>query len=278
MKKIFTINQFGSRKKSVHFLDKKILSFPALKKSFSKKIPTPKFGVSYSVFDGEELLEASIKSIRNEVDYVNVVYQTKSWHGADCLDSLLPTLLELKEKKLIDELVFFEPDLKKKPGKNEAKKRNVGLQAAVRAGVNYFMPMDVDEFYFEKELAEAKKKIITKNITHSYCAQIGYANKPTLRKISNSSCYVQFFSKVDKFSILGANEFAPCLVDPTRMMLERKDSKHFVLNEVFMHHMSLVRKDFEKKRRNSSGVIDYDENSFTAKELVEVENYFGINF
>lgn len=46
-----------------------------LDKKFFKSL---KWGVSYSVFDGEELLEASIKAIRECVDYVNVVYQLKS--------------------------------------------------------------------------------------------------------------------------------------------------------------------------------------------------------
>ena len=37
-----------------------------------------KIGVSYNLFDGEELLESSIKSIRKNVDYISVVYQTIS--------------------------------------------------------------------------------------------------------------------------------------------------------------------------------------------------------
>ena len=38
-----------------------------------------KLGVSYNLFNGEELLEASIKSIRQNVDYINVIYQEYSW-------------------------------------------------------------------------------------------------------------------------------------------------------------------------------------------------------
>ena len=48
-----------------------------------------KLGISYSVWDGEELLEASIKSVRENADYINVVWQRKSWHGADCNLSLI---------------------------------------------------------------------------------------------------------------------------------------------------------------------------------------------
>ena len=37
-----------------------------------------KLGVSYNLYDGEELLRASIRSIRSEVDFVTVVYQEVS--------------------------------------------------------------------------------------------------------------------------------------------------------------------------------------------------------
>ena len=37
---------------------------------------TMKLGVAYNVFDGEELLLDSIKSIKPNVDYIAIVYQT----------------------------------------------------------------------------------------------------------------------------------------------------------------------------------------------------------
>ena len=40
-----------------------------------------KVGISYNLFDGEELLEASIKSVRDNVDYISIVYQTESNFG-----------------------------------------------------------------------------------------------------------------------------------------------------------------------------------------------------
>lgn len=65
-----------------------------------------KLGISYSVWDGEELLEASIKSVRENADYINVVWQKKSWHGIDCDENLEILLMQLKEKGLIDEIIF----------------------------------------------------------------------------------------------------------------------------------------------------------------------------
>lgn len=53
-----------------------------------------KVGISYNLFDGEELLESSIKSIRDNVDYISVVYQTVSNFGNPCSEDLV-TLLSL---------------------------------------------------------------------------------------------------------------------------------------------------------------------------------------
>jgi hypothetical protein len=279
--KIFEIRKFCSKKTSYHIFGKKILSLPNIyHKRYLPIDSHPRFGVSYSIFDGEELLEASISSIRSEVDYVNVVYQTISWHGNSCKESLVPLLKDLKNRGIIDELINWEPDLKKSSQLNEMEKRNAGLKAAKKAQVNYFMTMDCDEFYFADEMKDAQEMILKQGITHSYCAQTLYGRSPTSRQISNHKCcYVQFFSKIDKFSQLGDNEFAPCLVDPTRKILERGRSKHYVLQNIFMHHMSLIRSNLKQKYLNSSGYVKERKIELTLDKegnFVNVQNYFNI--
>ena len=71
-----------------------------------------KLGISYNIFDGEELLEDSIKSIKNKVDYISVVYQEISNFGNPCNEGFSTTLLEkLKSEGLIDELYKYRPQL-----------------------------------------------------------------------------------------------------------------------------------------------------------------------
>jgi hypothetical protein len=67
-----------------------------------------KLGCGYNLWDGEELLERSIESIRKHVDYVVVVYQTTSNFGSLCSPGLESLLDELKAKKLIDETIFYQ--------------------------------------------------------------------------------------------------------------------------------------------------------------------------
>ena len=45
------------------------------------KYYTMRLGVAYNLFDGEELIEYSIKSIRNNVDFICIIWQKISNHG-----------------------------------------------------------------------------------------------------------------------------------------------------------------------------------------------------
>jgi hypothetical protein len=65
-------------------------------------------GAAYNVFDGEELLEASIRSIRSNVDYIVVVYQTISNFGQPCSPNLIPILENLRKNKLVEDLVRYD--------------------------------------------------------------------------------------------------------------------------------------------------------------------------
>ena len=67
-----------------------------------------KIGVSYNLWKGEELLPYSIKSIRNEVDYIVVVYQNISNYNEFRFD-LTPLLNEMVSVGLIDEIVLYKP-------------------------------------------------------------------------------------------------------------------------------------------------------------------------
>ena len=216
-----------------------------------KKVKSAKWGVSYSVWDGEELLENSIKSIRSVVDYIQVVYQKKSWFGVPANSDLIPLLTKLKNKGLIDELVEFIPDITNKPGINELRKRNLGLKVAKKRKVNYFMTMDADEFYIADDLKRAKIDMILNGVTHLYAPIKCYGNRPT-DYLHINSYFVQLFAKINFFSKCCNNPNVPCLVDPTRKISGSVFSKYWVSELVSMHHMSLVRNNLLKKYKNSS--------------------------
>ena len=234
------------------------------------------WGVSYSVFDGEELLEASIRSVRNAVDYINVVYQLKSWYGNPASDNLLSLLYSLKEKGLIDELIEYKPNIELNAGVQERIKRSLGLKAAKKAGVDYFMTMDCDEFYREKDIINAQKIIIEKHLKTTFCPIFCYGLQPTMRYSDLADFSVPFFSKINVFSKLGKNKKSIALVDPTRQVLSSKKNQYYLTN-ICMHHMSMVRKDINKKLKNSSNpsvVKNADKNHSSRVSLC---NYLNVN-
>jgi len=259
-----------------------------------KPFKNPKLGVSYSVWDGEELLEQSIKQIRPVVDYINVVWQKLSWYGKPCNPGLEELLLKLKAKGLIDEIIFFDTDVSVNPSYNQIDKRNVGLRAARRAGCTHFMTIDTDEFYDTEQFRAAYQDIIDRNLSHTCCNIVAYIT-PTVRRRDYERFFVPFINRIDNGEKLTFDAFCgqiPCMVDPTRKIRLRRNSRFCFLGNIVMHHMAHVRKDINKKVENSSmsqtasgakmikqnyvkALTDIPE-KIKSGEYIEVKNQFGI--
>ena len=238
-------------------------------------VEAQKWGVSYSVFDNEEMLEHSIKCIRDHVDYVNVVYQLESWYGNPASETLLPTLNALKEKGLINELIEYKADPSIKAGRQERNKRNMGLERAKKAGVSYFMTMDCDEFYIGSEVEKAKEFIIRRHITHSIINIFNYFT-PTLLSLEQPQGYVHFFSRITKRSkLVRNNKHLIALTDQTRILSHYSGSRYFFLQSIAMHHMTMYRKDIAKKVQNTSSP-EYFKSIKQPKNCVQVEDLFHL--
>ncbi len=247
-----------------------------------KSYSEAKFGVSYVLFDGEELIEASVRNIRQNVEYINVVYSPKSYYGYDGNPEIPNILRDLKNQGLIDEVIYFDhanARNKKERRKLEIEKRNIGLKEAIKNGINYFMTMDTDEFYDSFALKIAQEKIVRQKITHSYVHILNYGSYPTQRYDKRKwEYYVPFFSKIDKKSKLGKNAKTPCLTDSTRQVSDCKYSKYYVLEDIFMHHMSRVRKNMDNKYETRKAASDIDKDWLNDIEgFIKVPNYFDIN-
>jgi hypothetical protein len=215
-----------------------------------------KLGVSYNLFDGEELLEASIKSIRNNVDYISVVYQTKSNFGNPCSDDLVPLLERLESEGLIDELFEYLPKVDKGGHYNEIRKRNLGLILSEGAGCTHHMAMDSDEFYTDEQFKYMKKTIEDGDYDSSACQMTTYYKEPIYRLDPKEEYYVSLPFKIKQGVEFVMGHPFPVLVDPTRRV-KPGVCKVFTRDEIEMHHMSYVRKDIERKVSNSSAKVNF---------------------
>lgn len=215
-----------------------------------------KLGVSYNLWNGEELLKASILSIRDSVDFISIIYQDKSNHN-NKRNNLRPFLNSLLKEKLINEVYYYEPDLSLHPKENELNKRNLGLSLSRNERCTHHLSIDVDEFY-NKQFNKAKKEIERNNINVSVCQMQTYYKHPTLQIIPPEKYYVTFIFAINEQTkfVLNLKNY-PVLVDPSRYVPIGGSFKIFRRKELEMHHMSYVRKNIRFKMENAGAKCNY---------------------
>lgn len=250
-------------------------------------IPHPKnnkFGITYSIWDGEELLLQSIQSIRNQVDYINIIWQEHSWSGELYTAEMRELLDYLKANDYIDELIEYKVNPRLNPQRNEILKRNLGLYYICKSKCDYFMTMDSDEFYLSDELSIAKQYIIDNNIQYTYCPIKEYIHSSKYQLIENlHTDYVPFFSQITLPCQLGKNKQSPYITDPSRQdKFNNKKKSYKLLDNIYMHHMTNIRADLESKYRNSSDPDKYTmqksaiHNLLAEQKIIEVADQFDI--
>lgn len=224
-----------------------------------------RIGVAYNAFDSLDLLEHSIDSIRGCVDYICVVYQLVSNFGEDISVQDSSELTRLMKCGKIDDFVLHKPIGKQGHG-NEIMKRNLGKDKCKSAGCDYFMTMDVDEFYVSAELSRAVDKFVNGGYDASACKMQTYYKSGRYVISPPEEYYVPLIYKMDDRKFDLRNRWS-VPADPTRRLLTRS---LLVLDraDIQMHHMSYVRKDIRLKLRNSSARYNFMRN------IERISNYF----
>ena len=226
-----------------------------------------KIGVSYNLFDGEELLEGSINTIRESVDYISIIYQTVSNFGNKCSPELVPLLNNLKEKRLVDSLFEYKPNIKMGGSWNEVVKRNLGVNFSLLNKCTYHLAMDADEYYLKNEFEYMKKVIEEGNYDSSACQMVTYYKSWEHRLDPPENYYVSLLFKINENTDFIFAQPFPVEVDPTRRMVS-KNCKIFKRGEIEMHHGSYIRNDIKIKLQNSSAKVAYNWN------INKVSKYF----
>jgi glycosyltransferase involved in cell wall biosynthesis len=217
-----------------------------------KPKPRPKqsfrLGVSYNVFDGTELLRDSILSIRDSVDHISVVYQDISNMGNAGDPGLTDLIMDLVHEGLVDDVMYYIPDLTQLPSTNEINKRNMGYINSYEHACTHHISMDVDEFYEKEQFREAKKIIYEKDFDSSACHLLTYYKNNTTIVWPPESYYVPFIYKI-RPGLMYSRMVWPVTVDPTRRIAP---GNIMIFEDIVMHHFSYVRKDLVSKLKNSS--------------------------
>mgnify|MGYP005995399967 CR=1 FL=1 len=261
----------------------------------------PKLGISYNVFDGEEILPYAVSNLRSKADYIVVIYQTKSNYGNDYKEVEV-AVNELKEKGLVDEVYHYEPEILMKGNevdfesgwKNEICKRNIGLELCRENGCDYYMTLDCDELYDHKEFDYAFNEVIKNDHDTSFSLLRTFYKDAEHELSPPEKHYQPFIYKIREGVYFEFNDKYPVFVDGTKRM-ETFNPRIFKRDEIEQYHYAYVRNNIRRKVENSSAqtnkqmkesVIFHYDNwksgdvaymiGLQMYNLVKVKNKFGI--
>jgi hypothetical protein len=234
----------------------------------------------YNAWDGDELLHGSIERIINHVDRVIIVYQEVSNYG-EAYTPILPTGKKIRPVK-------YELEKAKSAADCERSKRNLGLHIAKQHNATHFLHMDCDEYYQDFGRALTGYLQATMGMKGSVVKLHTYFKHPTWKLENDENYFVPFIHPLRPDTFAGGRNY-PFRVDPTR----RINEIDVVELPIHMHHYSWVRRDIERKVRNSSAranlmkskhLKEYNDPNtgpgtflecYNSK-LIEVPNYFNI--
>lgn len=239
----------------------------------------------YSVWNDWDMLSHSVRILKPLVDGVIIVGSTQSNYGEY---SAIPSEWHNNE------LYVRNPKFRI-PMHSETDKRNYGISIAIEQGYTHFISLDADEVYKPDEFQKAKARFKDTNLAGLVCPSVVYFKSPTLT-IGRDITLVPHIHKLTPTIRHEFNKLYPyswiqgqIRIDPTRSLNINSGVEY--MDDVEMHHFSHVRKDYEKKIRNSTARKNLERSTivkdlleakegyfveFYGKRLTRVENSFGI--
>lgn len=229
-----------------------------------------KLAAIYTIWDDWDMLELSVKNIKPLVDEVIVICSSKSNYGEVSTLPLNP----------IEGPTYYvwEPMQGVSVIQNETAKRNFGLIKARNKGCTHFLMMDADEFYEHEPFLKEKERFLNPNLKGLVCSSQVYFKSPSLT-IGLDTTLVTFIHRLDDNMRFEMNRNYPFAwdkerhirIDPTRQL---NITSGVEWSEIVMHHYSWIRKDFEKKIRNSTARGNIERSSIRQDLALAKEGYF----
>ena len=211
-----------------------------------------KLSVTINAFDASEMIESSISEIRDQVDHVAAIYQTKSYWGNPMAEEDMDEIQRLHKIGLIDELIEFNGKVDKYSREQECDKRNMGIELMKQNGSSHILNIDADELYDKDEFKNAINLINKKGYSNTYCSYVNYYKDFNHYLVYPFRPFVPFIHST--FFNYTYNGPAPGPTDPTRRIKNPSNLGTYIFadDELKMAHAAWIRKDIRKKLVNWS--------------------------
>ena len=223
-----------------------------------------RLGLGIVTFAESEFLETQISEIRDQIDYVVVCWQQKSYCGNPVDPEDYKEILRLKENGLIDELMEFVPNMSVKDNREEeCRKRNLIIQRLKERGCSHHLIVDSDELYDAEQFRKAKEMINKNGWSVTYCSYVNYYKDFCYQLIYPFRPGVPFICSTHfNFTYNGP---APLASDPTRRVMNPMNIGTYIYEDdtILMCHCCWIRKDIKKK------LVNWSAKDHFSKELID---------
>lgn len=229
-----------------------------------------KLAACYTIFNGLELLEASIAQIIDDVDIVIICYQEISNKG-NRSDAILPFISTLNGKNKY-KIIRFYPNFSKNTKENERNKHELMLKTARNEGATHFFISACDHFYHSSEVKKAKKAVEESDYDVTFTKMFTYYKNITWQLTPVEDYCMPFIMKISpNTQIINTNQY-PIYVDPSVKVSTCEKWFLFDLNDVALHHYSMIRINIMDKFINAAASIRWAPGA-AEKYAAEYENY-----
>lgn len=252
-----------------------------------------KLAALYTVFNGLELLEGSIDQIIGSVDMVIISFQEVSNRGefSSEVRQFMERFSEREKIKVLEYDPVFNVDTKQ----NERNKHQQLINEARKNGCTHFFLSACDHYYQPEQFDAAKRTCERNGYDVTFTRMFTYYKHPEWRIDPPETYFMPFICRIYPETTVTQNAHYPVLTDPSVRVSPWFTFHIFQMDEIVMHHYSMIRQDIENKFRNAAAAINKtperttqlieEYNSaevgssisyFKGAKIIEVDNIFSI--
>lgn len=233
-----------------------------------------KLAALYTLFNSTELLASSIEQIKRDVDLIILGSQEVSNAGNEMAyhDAYNIAKAEgrLKEEGRDAFIMNYKPLFSVDRKENERRKLQMMIQVAREVGATHFILMAADHFYIPEEFRKGKELVDLLGHDVTLTRLYTYYKKPTWRLTTIEDYYMTFINKIHKDTRVTKKNDWPFRVDPS-IRVEPAES-FYVMEDVMLHHYSMVRKDIMSKFMNAAAGQNWNQ-AIIERYFQEFVNY-----
>jgi hypothetical protein len=253
-----------------------------------------KLAALYTVFNGLELLEKSIKQIEPYVNDIVICYQKTSNTG-NISNDVEQFCKRFAEGKF--HVIEFIPDLKMNTKQNERNKHQQMIDFAKELKCTHFIISACDHFYTGNDFLNGKYICNINDYDVTFTKMYTYYKNPTWQINPIEDYYCPFICKLYPHTRVERMPNYPVHTDPSLQYSTCNKHYTFPLSMVALHHYSMVRVNIKDKFLNAAAsmrwkdsdvqrfILEYSTANpkdnlplsyFGGRKLIEVPNYFDL--